>query len=48
MTILTKEQRDALAKKLDDLIKLPTWAEPFDRIVLNSGVILHIILSLWL
>ena len=33
--ILTKNERKALAKKLDDIIKLPGWAEPFDRLILN-------------
>ena len=36
--ILTKELRKALAKKIDDLIKLPNWAEPFDRMVLNYAL----------
>lgn len=36
--ILTKDQRKGLAKKLDDLIKLPNWAEPFDRIILNASI----------
>ena len=37
-TILTKDQRKALAKKLDDLIKLPNWAEPFDRLILSLSL----------
>lgn len=36
--ILTKELRKAFAKKLDDLIKLPAWAEPFDRMILNVAL----------
>ena len=36
--ILTKELRKQLSKKIDDLIKLPNWAEPFDRLVLNYAL----------
>ncbi len=35
--ILSKEKRNDLAKKLDDLIKLPAWAEPFDKLILKLG-----------
>lgn len=35
--ILTKEKRNDLASKLDGLIKLPTWAEPFDKLILKLG-----------
>jgi hypothetical protein len=35
--ILTKDLRKELVKKLDDIIKLPWWAEPFDSVILNFG-----------
>ena len=36
--ILTKELRKEFAKKLDDLIKLPVWAEPFDRMLFKIAL----------
>ena len=36
--ILTKELRRELSKKIDDIIKLPGWAEPFDRLVINYAL----------
>ena len=36
--ILTDSQRKELSKKIDDLIELPGWAEPFDRIILTMGL----------
>lgn len=36
--ILSDSQRKELAKKFDDLVKLPGWAEPFDRIILSAGL----------
>lgn len=35
--ILSKELRKELVKKIDSLIKLPVWAEPFDGLLLNAG-----------
>lgn len=35
--ILTKDLRKELVKKIDDLIKLPWWAEPFDSVILGFG-----------
>lgn len=36
--ILSDSQKKELSKKLDKLITLPGWAEPFDRIILNFGL----------